>query len=124
MGLASLRACKEARRKDSSELGRGNEAEETGQIRENLHGSCDQRGNQANELARPPGLKDVSSETIARTQAQRQGGTAAQSNLELVHVGQPGEQRRRDEGVGAQEQESVAGDVLVVIGRGVIKTRA
>ena len=55
-------------RRDSSELGRGNEAEETGQVRENLHGSRDQRGNWVNE--RPPVLKTVSREIIARTQAQ------------------------------------------------------
>ena len=38
---------------------------------------------------------------------------------ELIHVGERGQQHRRDEGVGAQEQESVAGVVFVVIGRGV-----
>ena len=49
-----------------------------------------------------------------------QGEPALQGNHELAHVGEPGEQHRRDEGVGAQEQESVAGGVFVVIGRGVV----
>ena len=49
-----------------------------------------------------------------------QGEPAAQYNLELVHVAEPGGQHRRDEGVRAQEQESVAGVVLVVVGRAVI----
>ena len=36
VGPASRRACEEARRRDSSELDRGNEAEETGRVRVNL----------------------------------------------------------------------------------------
>ena len=32
VGLLPLNSCKEARRRDSSELDRGNEAEETGQV--------------------------------------------------------------------------------------------
>ena len=43
-----------------------------------------------------------------------------QPTFELVHVGEPDEQHKRDEGVRAQEQESVAGVVLVVVGRSTI----
>ena len=39
-----------------SELDRGNEAEETGQVSVNLHGSRDQQGDRADERARPPVL--------------------------------------------------------------------
>ena len=53
-----------------------------------------------------------------------QGEPAAQCNLVLVHVGEPGKQRMRDEGVRAQEQESIAGVVLVVVGRGVVTAGA
>ena len=49
-----------------------------------------------------------------------QGKPAAQGNLELVHVSEPSDQHWRDEGVRAQEQENVAGVVLVIVGRGVI----
>ena len=48
------------------------------------------------------------------------GEPAPQSNHELIHVGEPGQRHKRDEGVGAQEHESVAGVVLVVIGRDVV----
>ena len=51
LGVVPLSTCKEARKKDPSELRRGNEAEETGQVRVNLHGS-DQQGNRADERAR------------------------------------------------------------------------
>ena len=49
-----------------------------------------------------------------------QGEPAPQGNHELIHVGEPGQQHRRDEGAGAQEQENIAGVVLVVIGGGVV----
>ena len=52
-----------------------------------------------------------------------QGEPAAEGNLELVHVREPSKQHRRDEGVRAQEQESVAG-VVVVVRRGVITAGA
>ena len=48
-----------------------------------------------------------------------QGEPAPQGNHELIHVGDPSQQHRRDEGVGAQVQESVTGVAFVVIGRGV-----
>ena len=51
-----------------------------------------------------------------------QSEPAAHGNLELVHVGEPGKQHRRDEGVRAKEQESVARVVVVIVGRGVITT--
>ena len=54
----------------AAELDRGNEAEETGQVCVNLHGSRDQQGNRANERARPPVLGAVAWEINARTQAQ------------------------------------------------------
>ena len=144
VGLASLRACEEARRRDSSEHDRGNKAEETGQVRVNLHKSLDQKGSWANERARQPVLKAVSRESIGnsspecrpRSKVQRvlvgnrkvllgdsedvQGEPAAQGNHELIHVGEPSQQHRRDEGVGTQEQESVAGVAFVVVGRGVV----
>ena len=49
-----------------------------------------------------------------------QGKPAAEGDLELVHVSEPGKQHKRDEGVRAQEQQNVAGVVVVVVGRGVI----
>ena len=49
-----------------------------------------------------------------------QGELTAQGNLELVHVGEPGTQHRRDEGVGPQEQERVVGIVDVIVRRVVI----
>ena len=70
MGLAPLSACEEARRRDSSELDRHNEAEETGQVRVNLHGGRDHQGNRANERARPPVLAVVAWDINARTQTQ------------------------------------------------------
>ena len=139
VGLASLRAWEEARRRDSSEHDRGNEAEETGQVRVNLHKSLDQKGSWANEGARQPVLKAVSRESIAnsspecrpRSMVQRglvgkrevllgdskdvQGEPAAQGNHELIHVDEPGQQHRRVEGVGTQEQESVAGVAFVAL---------
>ena len=144
MGLASLRAWEEARRRDSSEDDRGNEAEEGGQVRVNLHKSLDQKGSWANERARQPVLKAVSRESIAnsspectpRSMVQRglvgkrevllgvsedvHCEPAAQGNHELIHVGEPSQQHRRVEGVGTQEQESVAGVAFVVVGRGVV----
>ena len=51
----------------SSEHDQGNEAEETGQVRVNLHESHDQQGSRANERARPPMLKAVSWESIANS---------------------------------------------------------
>ena len=44
-----------------------------------------------------------------------QGKPAPQCNHELVHVGKAREQDRRDEDVGNQEQEGVAGTVFVVV---------
>ena len=38
-----------------------------------------------------------------------QGEPAHQGKHELIHVGEPGKQHRRDEGVGTHKQESVAG---------------
>ena len=108
-----------------------NEAEETGHVRVNLHESLDQQGSGANERAHPPVLKAVSGESIAKsspgcrpkTMFQRvlvgwrvillgdsedvQGERAAQVNHELIHVGEPGQQHKRDEGVGTQKQECV-----------------
>ena len=44
-----------------------------------------------------------------------QGKPAPQCNHEPVHVGKAHEQDRRDEGVGKQEQKSVAGIVFFVV---------
>ena len=44
-----------------------------------------------------------------------QGKPAAQGDLELAQVREPGMQHRCDEGVRAQEQEGVAGVVVVVV---------
>ena len=92
----------------------------------------------------PPVLKAVSRESIAnssaecrhRSMVQRvlvgkrvvllgdssdvQGEPAAQANHGLIHVGEPGQERRRDESVGKPEQESIAGVGFVVVGRGVV----
>ena len=57
-------------------------------------------------------------EVLLRDSEDVQGETAGQGNLELVHVREPGKQHRRDEGVRAQEKESVAGVVVVIVGRG------
>ena len=48
-----------------------------------------------------------------------QGEPAPQGDHELVHVDEARQYHGRDEGVSAQEQEGVAGIVLVV-GRGVV----
>ena len=48
-----------------------------------------------------------------------QGEAAPQGNHELIHFGEPGQQHKRDEDVSAQEQDSVAGVVFLIIGRGV-----
>ena len=83
VGLASLRACEEARRRDSSEHDRGNEAEETGQVRVNLHKNLDQKGSWANERARQPVLKAVSRESIATSSPE----CMARSKVPRVLVG-------------------------------------
>ena len=82
-----------------------------------IHEYLDQPGGQNSERARPPALKAVGP---AKMHAHGswlgdgedvQGETAPQGNHELIHVGEPGQQHR--EGVGAQEQKSVAGVVIV-----------
>ena len=61
---------KEARRRDSTELDRGSEAEETGQVCANLHGSRDHQGNRVDDSARPPVLGTEAWEINTRTRAQ------------------------------------------------------
>ena len=114
------RRTKRARRREEG-LKRGrpdNEAEETGQVRVNLHESLDQQGSQANERARPPVLKAVSLESIANSSPECmprimvqgvvvgkrviqlgdgedvQGDHAPQGSQELIHVGGPAAQAR------------------------------
>ena len=106
-----------------SELDRGNEAEETGQVRK-THGSRDQQGNRADEGARPPVLElgpgRSTPEREPRVTDHRvlvgngvvllsdgedvQGENAARGNLELVFVREPSKQHRSGEGVRAHEQ--------------------
>ena len=128
----------------SSEHDQGNEAEETGQVRVNLHESHDQQGSRANERARPPMLKAVSWESIANSSPECRPRSMVQRVLvgkRVVLLGDsedvtanlqpratmssstsvsPGQQHRRDEGLGTQEQESIAGVVFVVVRRGIV----
>ena len=56
LGLVPLSTHNETRRRDSTELDRGHEAEETDQVCVNLDESRDQQGSQVDERARPPVL--------------------------------------------------------------------
>ena len=80
----------------------------------NLNESRDQQGNRASERARPPVLGAVVWEVHTRTQGQ---GHRSPS------LGRQGVVLLSDEGVGAQEQENVAGVVIVVVRRGVVSPR-
>ena len=101
------------------------EAEEAGRIHVTLHESLAQQESQASGRARPPELKAVGPKSLAssspkcmpRIMIQRvvvgkrvilwgdgedvEDEPAPQGNHELIHVGEPGQQHRHDEGVGA-----------------------
>ena len=63
----SIRAVRGGARKDASEHDQSNEAEETGQVRVNLHESLDQQGSRAKVRARPPVLNAVRASPTHRT---------------------------------------------------------